>query len=103
MKTMHAVLRAGLALFALTSTTAFAAMEFDPAVPAPGNMRFTWIHGSISALHNTDPRIQVHRYNEHTYILRQNAAVHWEAPFMYLLMGETGAVLIDAGATEEPE
>ena len=103
MKKMHAILCAGVALLALTSTAASATVDFDPAAPAPGNMRFTWIHGSISALHNTDPRIQVHRYNEHTYILRQNAAVHWEAPFMYLLMGETGAVLIDVGATEEPE
>ena len=31
-------------------------------------------------------RIQVHRYSEHTYILRQNPPIHWEAPFMYLLM-----------------
>lgn len=80
-----------------------APIDFNPADPAPGNMRFAWIHGSISAKHNTDPRVQVHRYNEHTYILRQNPAVHWEAPFMYLLIGERNALLIDAGATEEAE
>ena len=89
-----------LTLFAANAT---AATEFDPPEAAPGNLRFSWIHGSISAKHNTDLRIQVHRYNEHTYILRQNPAVHWEAPFMYLLFGENRALLLDTGATEEPE
>ena len=86
--------------------TLFLAFHLAPAKaaePAPGNMRFAWIHGSISARHNTDVRIQVHRYNEHTYILRQNPAVHWEAPFMYLLFGQSKAVLLDTGATEEAE
>ena len=77
------------------------AAHWNPEHPATGNLRFTWIHGSISAKANTDVRVQVHRYNEHTYILRQNPAVHWEAPFMYLLMGEERAVLLDAGATPE--
>tara|TARA_E500000178_G_scaffold249395_1_gene245991 strand:+ start:2342 stop:3325 length:984 start_codon:yes stop_codon:yes gene_type:complete len=80
-----------------------AAAQWDPEHPATGNLRFSWIHGSISAKANTDVRVQVHRYNEHTFILRQNPAIHWEAPFMYLLMGEERAVLLDAGATEEAE
>ena len=83
------------------STTAWAQWNTDAA--STGNLRFTWIHGSMSAKANTDVRIQVHRYNEHTYILRQNPAVHWEAPFMYLLMGEKRAVLLDTGATAEAE
>lgn len=78
-------------------------LGFDTAEAAPGNLRFGWIHGSVSAKANTDVRIQVHRYNAHTYILRQNPAVHWEAPFMYLLFGEQTAVLLDAGATAEAE
>ena len=80
-----------------------AELDFDRPDPAPGNLRFGWIHGSQSAKHNTDLRIQVHRYEEHTYILRQNPAVHWEAPFMYLLFGADRALLIDSGATEEAE
>ena len=82
---------------------AWAAIDFARNDAAPGNMRFTWIHGSLSAKANTDPRIQVHQYNQHTFILRQNPAVHWEAPFMYLLMGNSKAVLLDAGATAEAE
>jgi len=80
-----------------------AAAQWDPEHPSAGNLRFTWIHGSASAKANTDVRVQVHRYNEHTFVLRQNPAIHWEAPFMYLLMGEERAVLLDAGATEEAE
>ena len=82
---------------------AFAETDFLRDSAAPGNMRFAWIHGSKSAKANRDVRIQVHRYNEHTYILRQNPAIHWEAPFMYLLFGNKRALLIDAGATEEPQ
>lgn len=78
-------------------------IPFDRADSAVGNMRFNWIHGSVSAKANQDVRIQVHRYNEHTYILRQNPAVHWEAPFMYLLFGNDSALLLDAGATAEAE
>jgi glyoxylase-like metal-dependent hydrolase (beta-lactamase superfamily II) len=95
--------RVTTALVLLLSAASSVAVDFDPAEPAPGNMRFAWIHGSISARHNSDVRVQVHRYNEHTYILRQNPAVHWEAPFMYLLVGDQRALLIDSGATEEAE
>ncbi|MBK3562870.1 MBL fold metallo-hydrolase [Streptomyces sp. MBT62] len=62
-----------------------------------------WIHGSPSAKHNTDPDIQVHAYNEHSYILRQNKAVHYEAPFLFLLFGNERVMLVDTGATESPE
>lgn len=63
----------------------------------------SWIHGSESSKHNTDPDIQVYAYDEHTYIMRQNKAVHYEAPFMFLLFGNNKAVLIDTGATESAE
>jgi hydroxyacylglutathione hydrolase len=71
-------------------------------VPAAGTLDVGWIHGSPAAKYNTDPDIQVHAYNEHTYILRQNMAVHYEAPFMFLLFGRSAAVLLDTGATAEP-
>ena len=90
-------------LVLLLSQSAMATLDFTSAEAAPGNMRFSWIHGSLSAKANTDVRVQVHRYNEHTYILRQNAAVHWEAPFMYLLFGDKQVVLLDTGATSEAD
>jgi hydroxyacylglutathione hydrolase len=35
--------------------------------------------------------------------MRQNKSVNFEAPFMFLLFGEESALLIDTGATAEPE
>ena len=67
------------------------------------NLDVAWIHGSEAAKYNTDPDIQVHACDEHTYILRQNMAVHYEAPFMFLLFGGSGALLLDTGATANPQ
>jgi glyoxylase-like metal-dependent hydrolase (beta-lactamase superfamily II) len=68
----------------------------DSSLPAQ------WIHGSESSKHNTDPDIQVHWYDDDTAILRQNKAIHYEAPFLYLLFGADRAVLLDTGATSSP-
>ena len=78
------------------------AINFDLPGAAPGSLDVQWIHGSVSAKHNTDPDIQVHAYNEHTFILRQNMAVHVEAPFMFLLFSNKRAILLDTGATRWP-
>lgn len=78
-------------------------VDFGSPVPRPRDLDVRWIHGSPSAKHNTDPDIQVHAYDEHTVILRQNMAVHFEAPFLFLLFGNTQAVLIDTGATASAE
>lgn len=67
------------------------------------NLDVRWIHGSEAAKYNTDPDIQIHACDEHTYILRQNMAVHYEAPFMFLLFGGSRALLLDTGATANPE
>ncbi|MFF2141518.1 MBL fold metallo-hydrolase [Kitasatospora sp. NPDC058190] len=76
-------------------------MAVGAPVARPLDVR--WIHGSPSAKHNTDADIQVHEYDEHTVILRQNKAVNYEAPFLFLLFGAERAVLIDTGATAESE
>ena len=62
-----------------------------------------WIHGSPSAEQNIDPAIQVFDYDEHTVILRQSMSIDREAPFLFLLFGNTRAVLIDTGATASAE
>jgi len=67
------------------------------------NLDVAWIHGSAAAKYNTDPDIQVHACDEHTYILRQNKAVHYEAPFVFLLFGASRAMLLDTGATANPQ
>ncbi|MDI6104581.1 MBL fold metallo-hydrolase [Actinoplanes sp. NEAU-A12] len=78
-------------------------VDFTSSAPVPGTMDVRWIHGSPSAKHNTDPDIQVHAYNEHTFILRQNKAIDYEAPFLFLLFGNDRAVLLDTGATASAE
>jgi len=77
--------------------------DFVSGVPEPRVLDVEWIHGSPSAKHNTDPDVQVHAYDEHTFILRQNMAVNYEAPFLFLLFGNTRAVLVDTGATDSAE
>jgi hydroxyacylglutathione hydrolase len=48
-----------------------------------------------------DPPFQVHRYDPHTYVLRQSKALTTEAPFLYLLFGAERAVLFDTGASKK--
>jgi hydroxyacylglutathione hydrolase len=82
---------------------AVSALTGFPDGAATQDLDVAWIHGSEAAKYNTDPDIQVHAYDEHTYILRQNMAVHFEAPFMFLLFGGSRALLLDTGATASPE
>ena len=60
-----------------------------------------WIKGSADCEKNTDPAIQVVQYNYNTYILRQNKCINYEAPFMFLFLGDKKALLMDTGATED--
>jgi glyoxylase-like metal-dependent hydrolase (beta-lactamase superfamily II) len=70
-------------------------------VAHPLNVR--WIHGSPANRPANDPKIQVHAYDPDTYILRQSKSVSFEAPFMFLLFGDERALLLDTGATADPE
>jgi len=42
-------------------------------------------------------------HDDHTFVLRQNKAVHYEAPFLYLFLGNDRALLLDTGATADAE
>jgi glyoxylase-like metal-dependent hydrolase (beta-lactamase superfamily II) len=57
-----------------------------------------WIYGAPG-----EPTIQTHWYDERTVILRQGKALNYEAPFLFLLFGDDRALLLDTGATPEPE
>jgi hydroxyacylglutathione hydrolase len=67
----------------------------------PGTMNVHWNEGSKDCVKNSQPPIQVHRYNADTFILRENLCATYEAPFIYLLIGKTKALLIDTGAVAE--
>ena len=68
---------------------------------APGTMNVHWNQGSEDCAKNPQPPIQVHRYNDQTFILRENLCATYEAPFLYLLIGKTKALLIDTGAVAD--
>jgi glyoxylase-like metal-dependent hydrolase (beta-lactamase superfamily II) len=78
-------------------------IDFVSAAPTTGTLDVTWSHGAASRRQAHDPKIQVHRYDEHTFILRQSKTVNYEAPFLYLLFGNERALLLDTGATADPE
>lgn len=69
----------------------------------PGSMDVQWNQGSADCAAHPQPPIQVHAYNDRTYILRENLCATFEAPFMYLLVGSRRAMLIDTGDVADPQ
>jgi hydroxyacylglutathione hydrolase len=69
---------------------------------APGSMDVRWNEGSPDCVKNPQSPLQVHQYNSTTFILRENLCTTFEAPFMYLLVGSTKALLIDTGDIAGP-
>jgi glyoxylase-like metal-dependent hydrolase (beta-lactamase superfamily II) len=67
----------------------------------PGTMDVKWNEGSKDCSKNPPPPLQVHPYNADTFILRENLCATYEAPFIYLLVGKTKALLIDTGAVAD--
>src|SRR6516164_4006073 len=76
-------------------------IDFNANAPVQGDLDVRWIHGSPRGTPDTDPPFQVHRYDPHTYVLRQSKALTAEAPFLYLLFGSERAVLFDTGASKK--
>jgi hydroxyacylglutathione hydrolase len=78
-------------------------VDFAVGAPVAGDLDVLWDHGVPRGAEAGGPLIQVHAYDEHTLILRQSKTTSYEAPFLYLLMGNDRAVLFDSGATADPE
>jgi glyoxylase-like metal-dependent hydrolase (beta-lactamase superfamily II) len=72
------------------------------AEPAAGDLTMHWSEGAADCKAHPQPPLQVHRYNATTYILRENLCSTFEAPFMYLLIGQTRALMIDTGDVADP-
>ena len=75
----------------------------NPDAPAGGleggSLTVSWMHGSQNCANNTDPEVQVLAYNATVHIIRQNKCNTFEAPFIYVIEGDTKALSIDTGAT----
>lgn len=61
-----------------------------------------WAAGSRHCAKDPQPPLQVHAYNPRTFILRESLCSTFEAPFMYLLVGSSRALLIDTGDVADP-
>lgn len=64
---------------------------------AAASMDVTWNPGASDCARDPQPPLQAHHYDARTVILRENPCVTYEAPFMYLLIGNSRALLIDTG------
>jgi hydroxyacylglutathione hydrolase len=69
----------------------------------PGSMDVHWNEGSPTCAKHPQPPLQLHQYNTRTFILRENLCTTFEAPFMYLLIGSTKALLVDTGDIADPK
>ena len=92
-------LRRRLQLFVLLTVCSILLPAHSQLVP--GTMDVKWNEGSNDCTKNPQPLIQMHRYNADTFILRENLCATYEAPFIYLLIGKTKALLIDTGAVAD--
>ncbi|TDJ46030.1 MAG: hypothetical protein E2O52_05585 [Gammaproteobacteria bacterium] len=92
----------------LISTSCICAAAVDAEISATDRSRAfasnlyqkKWIHGSADCKLNADPAIEVFRYDRSSYILRQNKCLGFEAPFIFVLLGEEKVLVLDTGATE---
>src|SRR5438045_406045 len=70
--------------------------------PVTGAMDVHWDEGAMDCGASPIAPIQVHRYEPQTFVLRVNPCRHFEANFVYLLVGSKRALLIDTGPVADP-
>ena len=60
-----------------------------------------WFEGAkdCSKPESRTPPYEVLQVNDSYYVMRQNKCINFEAPFLYLYIGEDSAFLLDTGAT----
>jgi hydroxyacylglutathione hydrolase len=91
---MQGLVRTATASLILTRLL-WASSIADPAAPLPHSPLFRpWING-VSA---DEAPMQVQRYDDDTFVIRQSIRTNFEGPFLYVLFGSDRALLIDTGA-----
>jgi len=69
-------------------------------VPQDGALPVRWAAGLNCA---SEAPYQVHAYGEGFYIIRQSKCMNYEAPFLFLFVGEDRALLMDTGAVVDAD
>lgn len=69
---------------------------------AGGSFPQPWDPGAADCQASRPRPLQVQRYNERTYVLRESLCQTYEGPFVYLLIGANKALLIDTGDVADP-
>jgi glyoxylase-like metal-dependent hydrolase (beta-lactamase superfamily II) len=72
------------------------------ADPSPRPIDIHWNQGAPDCSKTPQPPLQVFQYDAQTYILRESPCATFEAPFMYLLIGNDKALMIDTGDVADP-
>ncbi|HZX77928.1 MBL fold metallo-hydrolase [Lysobacter sp.] len=75
-----------------------ALMATAKAQPPPGNLDVRWDEGAADCATGQWTPLQVHAFDQRTFILRQSPCASFEANFLYLLVGNERALLVDTGA-----
>lgn len=78
--------------------SARAAWSQDGPNLVAGSLEMRWDEGADDCTTASPAPLQVHAYEPQTFILRQNPCAHFEANFLYLIVGSDRALLIDTGA-----
>jgi hydroxyacylglutathione hydrolase len=73
------------------------------AAQVPGVLQMRWNEGAKDCHAGTWEPLEVHAYNETTFIFREGLCATFEAPFIYLLIGTKKALLIDTGDVADPQ
>ncbi len=97
MRSVQNIFQTSVATTLLIPTLAFSAVENNSLAS------HVWIHGSEDCSKNSDPAIETFKFDEDTYILRQNKCVAYEAPFIYVFFGAHTVLVQDTGATSETD
>lgn len=90
-------MRTFLSVLLLISSVGLASAANVPTLDAH------WDPGAEDCSKQAHPPLEVFKYDSRTYILREGLCSTWEAPFMYLLIGDNRALLIDTGDVADPK
>jgi len=85
------------------STSAHAKLNKQSKQPSAVLQEKKWLHGASDCQASNEPLIEVFQYDSASYVLRQSKCTSYEAPFIYLLFGKEKVLVLDTGATENPE